>query len=51
MTFFFANQVMDVTANSGGSRILVRGDQWSFDPRGEPEPTFAQNRGLSLKIA
>ena len=27
----------------GGSRILVRGAQWSFDPRGALSPKFAQN--------
>ncbi len=34
-----------------GSRILVRGGQWTFDPRGGLSPKFAQNRGFSLKIA
>ncbi len=35
----------------GRSRILVRGGQQSFDPRGALSPKFAQNRGFSLKIA
>ncbi len=34
-----------------GSRILVRGAQWSLDPKvGALSPKFAQNRGFPLKI-
>ncbi len=36
----------------GGSRILVRGAQRSFDPRGWAlTPKFAHNRGFPLKIS
>ncbi len=34
----------------GGSRILVRGAQQSFDPKKALNPKFAQNRGFRLKI-
>ncbi len=35
----------------GGSRILVRGSQMSFDPNGLAlSPRFAQNRGFPLKL-
>ncbi len=33
-----------------GSRILVSGAQWSFDPKGALSQKFSQNRGFSLKI-
>ena len=34
-----------------GSRILVRGAQWSFDPkRGALSPTFAQNKGFPSNL-
>ncbi len=41
-----------VMLRMAGSRILVRGGQPSFDPKGGAlSPKFAQNRGFSLTIA